>query len=123
MLPSLLEHHKGEAHSQWERVLPLGLVQLNGQTCQDEVYQEPCNARPCVSLPVFTWDDVAFRLNPYPPHYRAAFAFYAILYPHCQQFTLRFTCSLGFPLEQQYGLTAFPICHTTGLGSASSPVV
>jgi len=30
---------------------------------------------------------------------------------------------IGFPLERQYGLTAFPICHTTGLGSASSPMV
>ena len=26
-------------------------------------------------------DDVAFRLNPYPSHYRVAFAFSIILYP------------------------------------------
>jgi len=29
---------------------------------------------------------------------------------------------IRFPFEQQYGLTAFPICHTTGLGSAFSPI-
>jgi hypothetical protein len=48
-----------------------------------------------------------------------AFAFSAILYPHCQQLTLRFS----LPLGQPYGLTTFPAGHTTGLGPASSPVI
>jgi len=30
---------------------------------------------------------------------------------------------IGFPLKQQYGLTAFPICHTTGLEPAFPPMV
>jgi len=69
----------------------------------------------------FRVGDVAFRLKPYPPHYRAAFASCAILCPHCQQIPLRFICS-KFPFERQYGFTTFPACHTTGLGSASPPV-
>src|SRR5262249_41610499 len=34
-------------------------------------------------------DDVALRLNPYPTHYRSAFAFSAILYPAFHRHSLR----------------------------------
>jgi len=30
---------------------------------------------------------------------------------------------IRFPFKQQYGLTAFPICHTTGLEPAFPPMV
>jgi len=54
------------------------------------------------------WKFARFRggqiLNPYPPHYRAAFAFSIILYPHLHQLTLRLT----FPFRARYGLTTFP---------------
>jgi len=33
--------------------------------------------------------------NPYPLHYRTAFAFYALLCPHSQRFALRLTCHEG----------------------------
>jgi len=33
------------------------------------------------SLLAFAQDDVVLRLNPYPTHYRSAFAFSTILYP------------------------------------------
>ena len=40
------------------------------------------DVRPRGSLPAFAWGDIAlFELNPYPPHYRAAFAFSPLLYP------------------------------------------
>jgi hypothetical protein len=37
--------------------------------------------RPDGSLPAFAWDDVGQRRNPYPAHYRQAFAFSILLYP------------------------------------------
>ena len=37
--------------------------------------------RPEGSQPAFAWGDLARGLNPYPPDYRAAFAFSLILYP------------------------------------------
>src|SRR3546814_7984755 len=43
----------------------------------------------CSSDLAFAWDDVALRLNPYPSHYRTAFAFSTFLYPHHQQHSLR----------------------------------
>ena len=46
-------------------------------------------------------------LNPYPPHYRVAFAFSAIRCLHLQQCSLRFTCPLG----QRCRFTMFRITH------------
>jgi hypothetical protein len=40
------------------------------------------DGRPEGSLPAFAPGDVARRLNPYPPRYRAAFACSLFLYPH-----------------------------------------
>ena len=44
------------------------------------------------------------KFNPYPPHYREAFASSTILYPQAHRLTLR----LAFPLSgETYGLTTF----------------
>jgi hypothetical protein len=51
--------------------------------------------RPRGSLPAFAWDTVrqtVFPFNPYPSHYRKAFAFSTILCPPAQQLALRLTC-------------------------------
>ena len=52
------------------------------------------------SLPGFPWSDVTLRLNPYPPHYRAAFACSLLLYPQPHRLTLR----LAFPCGRATGL-------------------
>jgi hypothetical protein len=46
----------------------------------------------------------ALHLNPYPPHYRPAFASSAFLYPHPRQPSLRLACPHS---GRGYGLTAF----------------
>ena len=56
--------------------------------------------RPDGSRLAFAWGDVAWRLNPYPPHYRPAFASSILLYPQPHRLALRF---------------AFPCGETTGL--------
>jgi len=63
--------------------------------------------RPSGSLPAFAWGDVALRLNPYPLHYRTAFAFSTILCPHRQQHSLRSACPEG----QRYGFTVFRLSN------------
>jgi hypothetical protein len=68
--------------------------------------------------PLIKWDDVAFRLNPYPSHYRTAFAFSGFLYPHFQQLASR----LARPKGRKYGLTLFPLNDQDGLDPASPPV-
>ena len=45
--------------------------------------------------PLIWWGDLACLLNPYPLHYRGAFAFSTFLYPHLYQLPLRVT----FPLS------------------------
>ena len=48
------------------------------------------------------------RLNPYPPDYRAAFAFSLILYPPLSQRSLRFAFPAGTSLDgESDGLTTF----------------
>lgn len=59
------------------------------------------------------------RLNPYPPHYRAAFAFSTFLYPHRRQHSLQFACPEG----QRYGLTLFHFVDKRELDSVFSPTV
>ena len=71
-----------------------------------------------VALPAFARRHVALRRNAYLTHYRSAFAFSAILYPHSQQLPLRVTCPCG----RKYGLTVFPVSNMNGLGFAYSPV-
>jgi len=71
----------------------------------------------CGSLLAFARDDVAWRPNPYPPHYRAAFASSDLLARN--------------PVGSPYGLLSLagglrvyhvPGSCQDGLGSASSPV-
>ena len=59
---------------------------------------------------------------PIQPHYRAAFAFSDILYPHLQQRSLRSACHCHTDQGRRYGLTEFHNCHKDGLGPACSPV-
>jgi hypothetical protein len=57
------------------------------------------------------WDDVAGWLNPYPPHYRAAFAFSFLLCPQPRRLALRF----AFPHKGEgYGFTMFRINTRAG---------
>ena len=69
--------------------------------------------------PLIKWGDVASRLNPYPLHYRTAFAFSTFLYPHRPQHSLRFACPKG----RRYGLTVFHVSNQSGLDSAFPPAV
>src|SRR5262245_18508077 len=55
------------------------------------------------SLPAFAWGDVAQGLNPYPAHYRPAFASSLVLYPQPRRLALRLT----FPRGRA---TGFPRC-------------
>ena len=57
------------------------------------------------------------RLNPYPAHYRPAFACSPVLYPQPHRLTLR----LAFP---EGGLRAYHVAplKPRGLGPASTPV-
>src|SRR5260370_14981527 len=55
-----------------------------------------CERRPRGSLPAFAWGDLACLLNPYPLHYRGAFAFSTFLYPHLHRLPLR----VAFPIPR-----------------------
>ena len=57
--------------------------------------------------------------NPYPPHYKGAFAFSILLYPHLHRLALR----LAFPIGEDTGLPRFAWIPFNGLGLASPPVV
>src|SRR6266436_280105 len=54
------------------------------------------------------WDDVAVRLNPYPPHYRTAFACSLLLYPPAHPLLSRDS----FPCRGDDGLTTFRRYHS-----------
>ena len=58
------------------------------------------------------------RLNPYPSHYRMAFASSRVLYPHRHWRALRHR----FPLRERYGLTTFRTRTMDEEGSACPPV-
>src|SRR5262249_15202395 len=57
-------------------------------------------ARPDGRQPAFAWSHVAWVLNPYPPHYRVAFASSILLCPHAYRLALRLT----FPCGRRTGL-------------------
>ncbi len=62
-------------------------------------------------------------LNPYPPHYRMAFACSIFLYPPAYRLALRCAFPAGdFPGEDD-GLTTFCVDPNNGLGLACPPVV
>ena len=59
------------------------------------------------------WDDVAGWRNPYPLHYRAAFAYSLLLYP----LSLRLLLRVAFQHAIRWGddgLTTFRHCHRVG---------
>jgi hypothetical protein len=61
------------------------------------------------------WDDVALRLNPYPAHYRPAFACSLVLYPQPHGLALRFAVpDARWGVWGDYGLTTFPPCCRVG---------
>lgn len=57
------------------------------------------------------------RLNPYPLHYRTAFAFSGIPYPHYPQLSLRSACPFG----REYGLIVFRVIDTGRVGVGYFP--
>ena len=75
------------------------------------------DARPDGRLPAFAWGDVARGRNPYPPHYRMAFASSILPFPHIYRLALRLT----FPRGRH---TGFPcsVSVTTHGGGARSPL-
>ncbi len=58
------------------------------------------------------------ELNPYPPHYKTAFAFSIFLCPHPHRLPLR----VAFPYGRSTGLPRSTLKPSNGLGSAYSPV-
>jgi hypothetical protein len=68
------------------------------------------------SLPACAEDHVASRLNPYPPHYKAAFACSILLYPQPYRLTLR----LAFPSGRATGLPRSVSVPTWGRSSLSA---
>jgi hypothetical protein len=60
--------------------------------------------RPDGRLPACAWGDVAYGLNPYPLHYREAFASSILPFPHASRLALR----LAFPKGKHTGF-----CHLT----------
>jgi len=69
------------------------------------------------SQPAFAWGDVAGWLNPYPTHYRPAFAYSLIPYPQPHRLTLR----LAFP-EGELRAYHVALLKPRGLGPAPTPV-
>jgi len=66
------------------------------------------------SLPAFAWGDVAQRRNPYPAHYRLAFAFSTILCPQSYRLALRLAFPRLFSLRARFGYLVVR-GRTTGL--------
>ena len=61
-------------------------------------------------------------LNPYPIHYRSAFAFSSILRPHPHQCALRFTYRMN--IRRRYGVSTFHIINPmSDLGAPCTPAV
>ena len=67
--------------------------------CQ-KLAQLCCEARPDRRLPACAWGDVARGRNPYPSHYRTAFASSILPFPHIYRLALR----LAFPCGRRTGL-------------------
>jgi hypothetical protein len=70
------------------------------------------------SRPAFAGGDVARRPNPYPAHYRSAFACSLVLYPQPHRLILR----LAFPCGRAMGLPRCVAETLRGVGRASTPV-
>src|SRR5499427_3809084 len=77
-----------------------------------------CAERPDGRLPACAWGHVAPALNPYPLHYRVAFASSILLCPHACQLPLR----LAFPHGRRTGLPCSVSVTTNGVGALCPPV-
>src|SRR5499427_6467599 len=76
-----------------------------------------CDARPDGRLPACAWGDVARALNPYPLHYRVAFASSILLCPHACRLSLR----LAFPHGRRTGLPcSVSVTHEWGRRALST---
>src|SRR5215831_6263277 len=75
-------------------------------------------ARPDGRLPACAWGYVARRLNPYPPHYRMAFASSILPLPHVYRLALR----LAFPYGRHTGLPCSVSVTANGVGALCPPV-
>ena len=69
-----------------------------------------CDERPDGRLPACAWGDIARALNPYPPHYRMAFASSILLCPHAYRLALR----LAFPYGKRTGFPCSVSVTTNG---------
>ena len=76
------------------------------------------DARPDGRQRAFARGDVARGLNPYPPHYRMAFASSILLLPHVYQLALR----RAFPHGRRTGFPCSVSVTTHGVGALSPPV-
>ena len=80
--------------------------------------QPSCDGRPDGSLPAFAWSDVSTPIRTITAR--------RSLFPSSHTRTIN-SVPRGSPASQlhwqPYGLTTFPACHTTDLGSTSSPAV
>jgi len=80
--------------------------------------QPSCDGRPDGSLPAFAWSNVSTPIRTITAR--------RSLFPSSHTRTIN-SVPRGSPASQlywqPYGLTTFPACHTTDLGSTSSPAV
>jgi len=76
------------------------------------------DARPDGRQLAFAWSDVAHGLNPYPPHYKMAFASSILPFPHACRLALR----LAFPCGRRTGFPCSVSVTTNGLGALYPPV-
>ncbi len=76
------------------------------------------DARPDGRQPAFAWGDVAHGRNPYPPHYRMAFASSILPFPHAYRLALRLT----FPCGRHTGFPCSVSVTTNGVGALCPPV-
>jgi hypothetical protein len=68
--------------------------------------------------PACAWSHVAHGRNPYPPHYRVAFASSILPCPHIYRLALRLT----FPHGRRTGLPCSVSITTNGVGALCPPV-
>src|SRR5215831_2145723 len=76
------------------------------------------DARPDGRQRAFAQGDIARGLNPYPPHYRMAFASSLLPLPHVYRLALRLT----FPRGRRTGLPCSVSVTTNGVGALCPPV-
>jgi hypothetical protein len=74
--------------------------------------------RPDGRLPACAWGDVARALNPYPPHYKMAFASSILLCPHAYRLALRLACPCG----RRTGFPCSVSVTPNGVGALCPPV-